>query len=303
MMHTKCHLTLADAVVAACSVLVLLAGLGAVGNTSRERTKREVCLNNLRLLTDAWEAYALEHDGQLPNGSQGFAKTEKGCATGGQVSWPPWVGNSFNLQLYIAQCDVDAQLAMLKGPNEVTQVTLKANGLTVNITGTNQLYKYCPDLKVFRCPTASGCEMLSYSIVDAMAGGATWNSQACGAASPTLGPPFLNISEISNPSGRFVFVDEGSITPDSWTVNYDRPEWWDAVPGRHDIGTTFSFADGHAEFRKWTDPCTIELAKLGVYPNDVPPDLACQPHNADLQWVQLHAWGQLGYDPNTYTCP
>ena len=144
------------------------------------------------------------------------------------------------------------------------------------------LYKYSEDVDIFRCPTGIRGEVLTYAIVDAM-NGAT--------SIPGTGDLMIKrLNQIKRPAERFVFVDEGRISPDSWTVHYDRESWWDRPTVRHGDGTNFSFADGHSDYWKWKDPRTVKLAK-GIISD------AAQPRNPDLRAVQKAAWGQLGYDP------
>jgi len=146
------------------------------------------------------------------------------------------------------------------------------------------LYKYCPSPKIFKCPTGIRGEWATYAIVDAM-NGFDWVRE--GVTLPK-GVYIKRRSEIRHPSRRIVFIDEGRLSPDSWTVYYDQERWWDPVPARHGIGTTFSFADVHAEYRKWTDPRTIEIAKKALSGVE-------HPDNEDLRWVQRGVWGKLGY--------
>jgi len=146
------------------------------------------------------------------------------------------------------------------------------------------LYPYCPSRQIFKCPTGIRGEWATYAIVDAM-NGFDWVRE--GKKLPK-GVYIKLRSEIRLPSTRIVFIDEGRLSADSWTVYYDEERWWDGVPLRHGMGTTFSFADGHAEYRKWTDPRTIETAQTGGA-------ATAQPNNEDLRWVQRGAWGRLGY--------
>ena len=60
-------------------------------------------------------------------------------------------------------------------------------------------------------------------------------------------------------------------------------------------GTTFSFAENHAEYRKWTDQRTIDLGFKevenwtgGGYHDE-------HPNNEDLRRIQRGVWGKLGY--------
>ena len=87
-----------------------------------------------------------------------------------------------------------------------------------------------------------------------------------------------------------MFIDEGKISPDSWTVCYDQESWWDRPTVRHGDGTNFSFADGHSDYWKWKDPRTVKLAEMTISEN-------AQPGNRDLHAVQKAAWGKLGYEP------
>jgi prepilin-type N-terminal cleavage/methylation domain-containing protein/prepilin-type processing-associated H-X9-DG protein len=145
------------------------------------------------------------------------------------------------------------------------------------------LYKYCEDVGIYRCPTGIRGEVLTYAIVDALNGATSIPG--------TKDLMVTRLSQIKRQSERFVFIDEGQISPDSWTVYYDRESWWDRPTVRHGDGTNFSFVDGHSDYWKWRDARTVKLAKStqGVDP--------AQPGNRDLHAVQRAAWGKLGYTP------
>ena len=102
-------------------------------------------------------------------------------------------------------------------------------------------------------------------------------------------------SEIRQPGQRILFIDEGRLSYGSWTVYPDQERWWDPVPLRHGKGTTFSFVDGHADYRKWIDPRTVEVGWKeveswagGGYHEE-------HANNEDLRWVQRGVWGKLGF--------
>jgi len=65
-MKSRIIFTKKDVIVALACVVFLLAGLGAVGDSGRERAKRIVCLANLKQLTAAFNVFADENDGILP---------------------------------------------------------------------------------------------------------------------------------------------------------------------------------------------------------------------------------------------
>ena len=149
------------------------------------------------------------------------------------------------------------------------------------------LYKYCEDVDIFKCPTGIRGEVLTYAIVDAMNGATSIPG--------TKDLMIKRLNQIRRPGERFVFIDEGKISPDSWTVYYDQESWWDQPTVRHGDGTNFSFADGHSDYWKWKDPRTVRLAKMtSAQASD-----RAQPGNADLHAVQKAAWGKLGYTPRS----
>ncbi len=156
------------------------------------------------------------------------------------------------------------------------------------------LYQYCPNIKLFRCPTGERGELVTYSIIDAM--------NATGGEMPgTKDLIIRNRIKIRRPSSRAVFIDEGRISPAGWTVWYDLERWWDQVTARHGDGTNFSFADGHSDYWKWKDPRTIEIAKMDYkHWQDKARfgELGLSPGNPDLHKVQKTAWGKLGYTPS-----
>ena len=146
------------------------------------------------------------------------------------------------------------------------------------------LYKYCNNFKLYKCPTGMRDEVVTYAIVDSMNG----YDRITGVAKDQI---IRNRLKIGRPGSRVVFVDEGELTPCSWTVYYDRESWWDYPPLRHGNGTNFSFADGHSEYWKWTDTRTIGLG------NKEPGFVGRQEGNTDLHRVQKAVWGKLGYTP------
>jgi len=152
------------------------------------------------------------------------------------------------------------------------------------------LYKYCSTPQIFKCPTGIPGEWATYAIVDAM------NGHAWGGGLPK-GVWIKRRADIRHPSRRIVFIDEGRLSFGSWTVYYNEERWWDPVPLRHGKGTTFSFADGHAEDRRWMDARTIEMAERTWKTDPVTGFKEEHPDNEDLRWVQRGVWGKLGYEP------
>ncbi|GAH99149.1 unnamed protein product, partial [marine sediment metagenome] len=77
-------------------------------------------------------------------------------------------------------------------------------------------------------------------------------------------------------------------------VYWSQPQWWNTTPIRHGYGNVFSFADGHAEYWKWKDQRTIDLA-IKCYEANTPeawsyPE-SYQEDNPDLIRVTRAVWG------------
>ena len=250
--------TLIELLVVIAIIALLMAFLIPALHRAREQGARAVCLSNVKQLTVAWVLYAQDNDYKIVNGSTFFSRR-------GETAW---VG---------AQWQVN-------GTPEQLREHLK-DGV---------LYKYCEDVDIFKCPTGIRGEVLTYAIVDAM------NGAQMDDGSPripgTEGLTVKRLTQLRRPGERFVFVDEGRISPDSWTVHYNQESWWDQPTMRHGDGTNFGFADGHSEYWKWKDPRTIKLARLESqqYGSGDPH----QPGNPDLHAVQRAAWGGLGYTPS-----
>lgn len=157
---------------------------------------------------------------------------------------------------------------------------------------SGNLYRYCSEVKLYRCPTGLRGELVTYSIVDAMNGYADMPG--------TKSLMVYHRLQIRRANERLVFLDEGRLSPNSWTIWYDQERWWDQITARHGDGTNFGFADGHSEYWKWKDPRTLDVAKAdynwwqGTGRNG---DMSRSPGNEDLHRVQRGVWSKLGYTP------
>lgn len=163
------------------------------------------------------------------------------------------------------------------------------------------LYTYCPEVKLYKCPTGIRGELVTYAIIDTMNG----HDGVPGVKENNL--MIYRRMQIKRPNERVVFLDEGRLSTNSWTIYYDEERWWDKVTARHGDGTNWSFADGHSEYWKWKDPRTIKIAKMdyiywintGWWQPGASRDgnLNFSPGNQDLHKVQKAVWGKLGYTP------
>jgi prepilin-type processing-associated H-X9-DG protein len=75
------------------------------------------------------------------------------------------------------------------------------------------------------------------------------------------------------PALTIVFLDESpsSINDGFFAIRATGPQWSDVPAAWHAHGCNFSFADGHAEHWRWTDPRTLTLVTGEITANN--PDL------------------------------
>ena len=295
--------TLVELLVVIAIIALLMAVLLPALNRARVQAKRIVCLSGLKQLTLGWMTYAEAYNDKLVNGSANGGGPCPSCPAGtgtcgalaqtsGQEGTDhrkelPWIG-SYNIA---TDSDCGKKCAIDSGA----------------------LWRYIRDYKIYHCPTGNKGETVSYAIVDAVNG--RQEGRGTGVfPNPTV-PAELwkkSLGQIKKSATQLVFVDEGRISPDSFAVPYNGgwhtplESWWDGPDARHGDGTTVSFADGHAEYWKWSSLDTVNRAKdvenntaTGTFPKGAtpnPPEAAYQ----DLYKMQIRCWGKLGYTP-TYT--
>ena len=138
----------------------------------------------------------------------------------------------------------------------------------------------------------------SYSLSGQLGGtdnarGTPWDGQLLMLNNPGY-PPKMKFTQINKPppSVALAFVDESELSLDDgfyfiWLprTNGAPNDMWGNLPAlrRHNNnGTCFSFADGHAEIKKWRD-----LAILAQINNTFTPTKQNPPK--DLQWLQMRS--------------
>ena len=110
------------------------------------------------------------------------------------------------------------------------------------------------------------------------------------------------MSAVASPSQSGLFLEESDPRTENlgtWVLETTPPGWIDCFAIFHGRITTFSFADGHVEGHKWSDPQLIQAATLMAQGN---PDFNWPgggPSNIDYQWVwskyRFKEWHDLPY--------
>ncbi len=226
------------------AIIAILAGLllPALGK-AKAKGQGTFCMNNLKQLNLAWIMYADDFQNRLPPNNQG--------GTGG------WVDGSINF-------DQDRQ----DNTNTLYLINSKFGPYTRNVG----IYK-CPadkyDCLIRRVPHA---RVRSVSMNAFIEGGAY--SPLSPGAGATWFPTYCKYDKMTDitkppPAKLWVFADEhpDSIN-DGWMINdptIPTTAWTDLPASYHNRAGGFSFADGHAEIKRWQDAGTVVPVKKFSY--------------------------------------
>jgi prepilin-type N-terminal cleavage/methylation domain-containing protein/prepilin-type processing-associated H-X9-DG protein len=238
------------------AIIAILAGM-LLPALAKSKTKAQgiACLNNLKQLNLAWYMYADDHQDRLvPNG------------TGAQIGWVE---------------------GWLPTPQDATNVNLlrAPRGMLWNYNKSLGIYKCPSDISTARIGNRNIPRVRSVAMNGNM-NGASWYTDEIRLSHIT----FRKTTEITrpSPSEAFVFLDEhpDGIDDGYFLVFVNRRHLWGNLPANYHNGACgFSFADGHAEIRKWLDPDTLsrKIVANPRGPRDVP-------------WIQLRTTAPI--NPN-----
>ena len=237
------------------AVIAILAAL-LLPSLSRSKSSAEsvTCANNIRQLSLAWLLYADDNNDLLVN-NHGVPETLARRQTWAN-NVQDWVDGDDNTNLVYLS---DAKL----GPY--------ANRAT----------------KIYKCPSdrelAANGERIRSMSMNALVG----NSGEITNQFNPLYVQFLKKSDIPNPAGIFVFLDEHCDTlNDGFFVNRWEDYAWGNLPGSyHNGAVNLSFADGHVETHRWAVPETVQPARKNVIKGTKIP---ANP-TTDFDWLKARA--------------
>lgn len=228
------------------AIIAILAGM-LLPALSKAKSKAQgiKCLSNEKQLALGWIMYADDNDGLLmPN--KGVTGNDSNSWVWGVMQWPT-------------------------SPDNTNITKLKLSRMTPYIAGALEVYK-CP---ADRYPDRNGPRVRSISMNSRMGDSGAFNDTF------NTYYKYFRISDIRYPapSDAWVFIDEhpDTLNDGYFNVQLDRPRNWDDLPASYHNGAGgLSFADGHAEIKKWLDPGTkqpvrkVQSSSGFLAPRDVP---------------------------------
>jgi prepilin-type processing-associated H-X9-DG protein len=222
-------------------------------STLRVRAQAVACLSNKRLLGLAWAMYSQDHDGKL--------------------------ADSFNWVV-----------------GELDYVADNPFNTNINILLTGELGPYVKQPAAYKCPADQSTAVEGTQIFSRVR--TTSMNQMIRPAANTNGwtasPPWRIYKRMADiafpaPANLWVLIDENpdSVNDAAFAMVMDRQKWgacWQDGPNiLHGGSASISFADAHAEIRRWRDPQTLTMQV--TYRMEFPYGQV-QPYNIDVQWIQ-----------------
>ncbi len=236
----------------------LLAGLlltTAAGTRSAHEAM--VCRSNLKLLGQAWQAYALDHSDRV------IGSPDPSLAGAGSQSYEQQIWATGRLTWGVEPDNTNR--AHLQIPAFVPYVVQEA--------------------RVFHCPADR--------FVTAQQSQRGWVARArsysmnfqFGPTSSELTPlrRFLRLPDVPDPSRIFVFLEEhpDSVGDPIFITAFGGSAWVDMPASHHERAAQFLFADTHVEQHSWRSSRTVLPVRFNLFN---PPAVSAS--DPDFRWVQ-----------------
>jgi prepilin-type N-terminal cleavage/methylation domain-containing protein len=250
-------------------VIAIIAILAALLLPALGRAKLKAhgiqCMSNHRQLTLAWRMYCDDNRDNLPPASGGTAYPA-----------PPWVTGNMNFNP-ANPSNWDPSVDIMKSP----------------------LWQYCGNSTgIWRCP-ADHSSVIVGGVRKPRVRSMSMNfwfggfGGSDGGLSGGIWRLYFKMSDLVDPGPTRTWllldmredsIDIGNFATDmrGWPNDPSQTGFYDLPASYHGQAGGLSFADGHAELRKWRDPRTMPLlVRDGLIPDHLP-----SPNNKDVIWLQ-----------------
>lgn len=278
MQREKSHgFTLVELLVVIAIIAILASLLLPVLVMAKLKAQTAQCTSNFKQFQTAWVLYNVDFNDYLaPNSDAGPGNH------GQDIDDPSWVAGDMVLTA--------------SSPSDVDQCTNMEYLIGPVYVSFGSLGPYTKNGTLYHCPADHSTVSYNGATYErnrslSMNGWVGFDCRDWG--QPASGPPFklnFRMSDLVNPgpAQTWVFIDESENSINDGWFGVDMADteananWVDLPAIRHNRGAVLSFADGHSEYKKWSDPATLSPSLI---PN------TSSPNNQDIAWLQQRTTG------------